>query len=319
MKLATFETRHGARHIGALSSDGKSLVDFTAADPALSDMLTLIDGGPVALGRARNIFTDADYVIGLDRVKLLAPVPVPRQMRDCLVFEKHLTQARQQRFREQNAADPQMQAKLEAATAAGQFTPPPVWFKQPIYYKANRFSVIGTGTDIQWPSYAEQLDYELEFGIFLGKTGKDIARDKGREHIFGYTIFNDVSARDAQAIEMVGMLGPAKGKDFDTGNVMGPFLVTADEIPDPYNLTMVARINGEEWSRGNTGSMHHKFEDILAFISRSETLHAGEFFGSGTVGGGCGLELGRFLKSGDLIELEVEKIGTLRNRIVKAA
>jgi len=318
MKLATFETRHGARHIGALASDGKGLVDFTAADPALSEMLALIDGGPTALERARNIFADADYVIGLDKVKLLAPVPVPRQMRDCLVFEKHLTQARQQRFREQNASDPQMQAKLEAATAAGQFMPPPVWFKQPIYYKANRFSVIGTGTDIQWPDYAEQLDYELEFGIFLGKTGKNIARDKGREHIFGYTIFNDVSARDAQAIEMVGMLGPAKGKDFDTGNVMGPFLVTADEIPDPYNLTMVARINGEEWSRGNTGSMHHKFEDILAFISRSETLHAGEFFGSGTVGGGCGLELGRFLKSGDLIELEVEKIGTLRNRIVKA-
>lgn len=318
MKLATFETRHGARHIGALAADRKSLVDFTAADPTLSDMLALIDGSAAALERAQNIFSDADYVISLDKVKLLAPVPVPRQMRDCLVFEKHLTQARQQRFREQNASDPQMQAKLEAATAAGQFKPPPVWFKQPIYYKANRFSVIGTGTDIQWPDYAEQLDYELEFGIFLGRTGKNIARERGREHIFGYTIFNDVSARDAQAVEMVGMLGPAKGKDFDTGNVMGPFLVTADEIPDPYNLTMVARINGEEWSRGNTGSMHHKFEDILAFISRSETLHAGEFFGSGTVGGGCGLELGRFLKSGDLIELEVEMIGTLRNRIVKA-
>lgn len=319
MKLVTFETRGGARHIGALNADGTTIVDFTAADPRpeMADMLALIDGGPAALDRARQLARDADYVIALDKVKLLAPVPVPRQMRDCLVFEKHLVQARQQRFREQNAGANDLQAKLDAATAAGQFKPPPVWYSQPIYYKGNRFSVIGTGTEIEWPNYADLLDYELEFGIVLGRTGKNIKRDDARSHIFGFTIFNDVSARDAQAAEMAGMLGPAKGKDFDTGNVMGPCLVTADEIPDPYNLTMVARINGEEWSRGNSGSMQHKFEDILAFISQSETLQAGEFFGSGTVGGGCGLELGRFLKSGDVIELEVEKIGVLKNRIVK--
>jgi 2-keto-4-pentenoate hydratase/2-oxohepta-3-ene-1,7-dioic acid hydratase in catechol pathway len=319
MKLVTFETRNGARHIGALTADEKSIVDFTAADsaPEMRDMLSLIDGGPAALDRARQLYKDADYTIALDKVRLLAPVPEPRQMRDCLVFEKHLVQARQQRFREQNAGAPDLQAKLEAATAAGQFKPPPVWYKQPIYYKGNRFSVIGTGTDIEWPNYAEDLDYELEFGIILGKTGKNIRREEARSYIFGFTIFNDVSARDAQAREMPGLLGPAKGKDFDTGNVMGPCLVTADEIPDPYNLTMVARINGEEWTRGNSGTMHHKFEDILAFISQSETLHAGEFIGSGTVGGGCGLELGRFLKPGDLIELEVEKIGVLRNRIVR--
>ena len=97
---------------------------------------------------------------------------------------------------------------------------------------------------------------------------------------------------------------------------MGPWLVTADEVSDPYNLTMVARINGEEWSRGNSGTMQHKFEDVLVHASKEETLHAGEFFGSGTVGGGCGLELARFLKVGDTVELEIEGLGTLRNKVV---
>ena len=115
---------------------------------------------------------------------------------------------------------------------------------------------------------------------------------------------------------MAGQLGPAKGKDFDTGNAMGPWLVTADEVANPYDLTMIARVNGEEWSRGNSGAMQHKFEDILAHASNEETLMAGEFFGSGTVGGGCGLELGRFLKPNDIVELEIEGLGVLRNRVV---
>jgi 2-keto-4-pentenoate hydratase/2-oxohepta-3-ene-1,7-dioic acid hydratase in catechol pathway len=116
---------------------------------------------------------------------------------------------------------------------------------------------------------------------------------------------------------MAGRLGPAKGKDFDTGNVFGPWIVTADELADPYSLEMVARVNGEEWSRGNSGQMHHRFEDLIAWVSRSETLHPGEILGSGTVGTGCGLEQGRFLEAGDLVELEIEGIGVLRNRFVR--
>ena len=170
-----------------------------------------------------------------------------------------------------------------------------------------------------WPLNSKMLDYELEFGIILGKGGKNIAKDKARAHIFGYLIFNDVSARDIQMREMQGQLGPTKGKDFDTGNILGPWLVTADEVPDPYNLTMVARVNGEEWSRGNSGTMHHKFEDMIAHVSADETLHAGEFFGSGTVGNGCGLEQGRFLKPNDVVELEIDGLGVLRNRFVKLA
>ena len=160
------------------------------------------------------------------------------------------------------------------------------------------------------------MDYELEFGFFVGKAGKDIPKNRAREHIFGYSIFNDVSARDTQTIEMPGGLGPSKSKDFDTGNVIGPCIVTADEI-DPYNLTMIVRINGEERSQGSSSTIHWTFEDLISHITRSETLYPGEFIASGTVGSGSGLELEKYLSPGDVIELEVEGIGVLRNRIVR--
>ena len=136
-----------------------------------------------------------------------------------------------------------------------------------------------------------------------------------KDHIFGYTIFNDFSARDAQRIEMEGRLGPAKGKSFDGGNVMGPWIVTPDEIGDPYHLKMEARVNGEIRSKGVTEGMLFSFEEIIAHVTQDETLMPGEFIGSGTVGNGCGLELGWFLEHGDTIELEVEKIGILKNRV----
>ena len=196
---------------------------------------------------------------------------------------------------------------------------PKIWYEEPVYYKCNRFAVVGTGHDVVCPSYCKMLDYELEFGIILGKRGKNIAKANAREYIFGYLIFNDFSARDQQMREMQSQLGPTKGKDFDTANVMGPWLVTADEVPDPYALTMTAKVNGVEWSRGRSGEMHHKFEDILAHVSRDETIYPGEFFGSGTVGSGCGLEQGKFLSIGDTVELEVTGLGILRNRVVASA
>ncbi|WP_312017943.1 fumarylacetoacetate hydrolase family protein [Bradyrhizobium sp. sBnM-33] len=126
-----------------------------------------------------------------------------------------------------------------------------------------------------------------------------------------------MSARDTQTKEMPGQLGPAKSKDFDTGNCMGPCLVTYDELRDPYDLTMIARVNGEEWGIGSSSTMMWKFEDLIQHISASETLYPGEFLGSGTVGSGCGLETSRFLTAGDVVELEVEGIGILRNRIIR--
>jgi 2-keto-4-pentenoate hydratase/2-oxohepta-3-ene-1,7-dioic acid hydratase in catechol pathway len=153
--------------------------------------------------------------------------------------------------------------------------------------------------------------------VFVARVGQDIPRGQARKYIAAYTIFNDFSARDIQLREMQGRLEPAKGKDFDTGNAMGPYLVTLNEVPDPYNLTMIARVNGEEWSRGSSADMHYKFEDIISYISQDETLYPGEFIGSGTVGNGCGLELDRWLSPGDVVELEVERLGVLRNRVVR--
>jgi 2-keto-4-pentenoate hydratase/2-oxohepta-3-ene-1,7-dioic acid hydratase in catechol pathway len=234
-----------------------------------------------------------------------------------MAFEKHVVQATRAVARTIFAPAAWADALVEKVTGHALIGAPGVWYRQPTYYKSNVFSVVGPETDVVWPRYSNQLDFELEFGVFLYRTGKDIRRDDARAYIAGYTIFNDFSARDAQFREMKGRLGPAKGKDFDTGNVLGPFLVTADEVPDPYALTMRARVNGEVWGEGNSRDMFHRFEDLISYISQDETLHPGEFIGSGTVGNGCGLELGRWLKAGDVVELEIEGLGVLRNRVVR--
>ena len=209
------------------------------------------------------------------------------------------------------------------ATAAYRLNRP--WYERPIYYKGNRFGVVGDGARVAIPRYCRAMfDWELEFGIFLCKQGRDVPQEQAGDYIGGYTIFNDFSARDIQGREMGGRLGPAKGKDFDGGNAIGPALVTPDEVPDPYNLVMRARINGEEVSYGHTKGMYWTFEQMIAYVSQSETLYPGEFFGSGTgtvrESGKdrrcCGLEMGRFLKPGDTVELEVERLGTLTNYIV---
>ena len=135
------------------------------------------------------------------------------------------------------------------------------------------------------------------------------------DYIAGFTIMNDFSARDIQRKEMKVRLGPAKGKDFATA--IGPVLVTPDEIGDPYNLRMAAKVNGELWSEGNSGTIYHSFEKMIAFASQDEMLYPGDLIGSGTVGTGCGLEIDRWIQPGDVVELEIEKIGVLRNKVVK--
>lgn len=309
MKLATFTTGSDGPMLGVVV-DADSVVSLQAAQellrgarsPQLESMLALIRGGVGAIEEAAELAREAPSECrhDLDQVQLAAPLPEPPQIRDFLCFEEHLKNSFAQG------------AKLTGEEREI----PAVWYQQPIYYKANRFSVSGPEADVVWPSYSQVMDYELELACVIGTGGSDIAAADAAGHVFGFTIFNDASARDAQLIEMAGQLGPAKGKDFDTGNVFGPWIVTPDELGDPYALEMVARVNGEEWSRGNSASMHHRFEDVIAFVSRSETLHP-EILGSGTVGSGCGLERGRFLSDGDVVELEVEGIGVLRNRFVR--
>ena len=329
MRLITYCHASGPARVGAWIEGDRVVLDLAQAlagrgraeAAACASMQTLIEAGEPAWDAARAMVADPveEACLPTAQVQLLAPVPVPVQMRDALAFELHLRQAKRasaaMRLRERPAEE--VRAELERLERTGGLDPAPVWFRQPLYYKANRFAVIGDGADVRWPRASRVLDYELEIGIFIGRGGRDIPAAQARAHIFGYTVFNDVSARDLQADEMAGMLGPAKGKDFDTGNVIGPCIVTADEIEDPYALTMVARVNGQEWSRGSTGTMHHRFEDIIAHVSRDETLHPGEFIGSGTVGNGCGFELGRYPQPGDVVELEIERIGRLRNRYVR--
>ena len=324
MKLATYRTG-GQEKVGVVHQQDQKLFDVAAsaarggaANPAFASMLALIDAGEAALDAARNLFDkhagDAALSVDVAGSEILAPVPEPRQCRDGMSFPVHIVGAPKGQRRLAARANNDM-AELARIDAEPPGELPEVYRKIPIYYITNRFSVRGTNTTVKWPRYSKVMDYELEFGIITKSKGANISAAKAKDHIFGYTIFNDFSARDAQRIEMEGRLGPAKGKSFDGGNVMGPWIVTPDEIGDPYKLKMEARVNGERRCQGVSEGMLFSFEEIIAHVTKDETLMPGEFIGSGTVGNGCGLELGWYLEHGDSIELEVEKIGILKNRV----
>jgi 2-keto-4-pentenoate hydratase/2-oxohepta-3-ene-1,7-dioic acid hydratase in catechol pathway len=262
------------------------------------------DWGRDALDAVHNEFCMEGYVHGpedqnavfpIDGVRLLAPVPRPNTIRDFSTYEEH---------------------QERVTRAKGNAQVPEVWYRMPVYWKANPDNTLGPDEDILWPDYTDRLDFELEYGVFIGKTGRDIPLEEAAGYIAGYTIFNDVSARDQQAEEMVMTFGPSKGKDFDESKVMGPCLVTPDEFGDkPHRMT--ARINGETWSQGSTDGMYWSFPQLIAYISQSETLFPGDFLGSGACATGCGLELNRWIQPGDLVELEVEGIGILKNRVIR--
>ena len=248
-------------------------------------------GSMLLLAAQRSIASleDEQAILPMQGLTWLAPLDPPL-MRDCLVFETHL--------------------RNSFLKVLGKI--PEQYYEMPLYYKGNPLTLIGHEQEVLWPGYTQSMDYELELGFVIGRSGKDLAPAQADAHLFGVTIFNDFSARDIQMNEMKGMLGPAKGKDFATA--LGPWITTVDEL-DVHNLTMIARVNGEEWSRGSSASMMWKIEELIAYISKGEGIHAGELIGSGTVGFGCGLEHGKLLKPGDMVELEVEGIGVLRNRI----
>lgn len=322
MKLVTFRRDDSADRVGVLIDDDTRVVDLAAADPdpaaPFGRMLDLIAAGDTGLARARAAVAAAPATAShaFAAVTLRTPVPEPPQIRDFLCFEEHLNNAFAMLRRKRAEAEPDPQAALQRFEEEGLFRPPQIWYEQPLYYKPSRFGVIGTGEDVIWPHFSKLLDYEMEFGAWLGKSGKDVTPEQAKDLIFGYSIFNDISARDTQAREMPSGFGPGKGKDFETGQIIGPCIATADEF-DPYDAEMIVRINGEERSRGQSGKMYWTFEDCIAHVSRAETVYPGEFFASGTVGWGCGLEHDIYLNDGDVVELEVTGIGVLRNRIVR--
>ncbi|GBD14230.1 Ureidoglycolate lyase [bacterium HR25] len=255
-------------------------------------MAAAIAGGEAFLEGVARILDGhyGDAVLPLDGLRWL-PAVDPPVMRDCLAFEEHLVNS----FGRLNLRVPD------------------IFYEIPIYYKGNPTSLIAHEEEVPWPHYTRNMDYELELGFVVGRSGRNLTPEEARACLFGVTIFNDFSARDIQNREMAGHLGPAKGKDF--GTAVGPWITTVDELDLEGGLAMVARINGEEWSRGSSAAMMWRPEEILAYISKGETLQPGELIGSGTVGRGCGLELGRQLQPGDVVELEVSGIGVLRNRL----
>jgi 2-keto-4-pentenoate hydratase/2-oxohepta-3-ene-1,7-dioic acid hydratase in catechol pathway len=319
MRFVTFE-RSGHGFLGAMTADN-DIIDLAEAsrrsgrgDPAtFGSMQALIDGGEAALDGARRLAEDERAVVAADGVRLLAPLPRPQSIRDFFTFPGHILQsaAGMQRLRARIAGEP--------TPNAPPFTElPPLYRQKAIYHKCNPLTVVGPGVDIVWPAYSDYMDFELELAVVIGRRGVDIAAKDAAQHIFGYTIFNDFSARDAQMEEMPGMMGPAKGKDFDRGNVIGPCIATADEFEDVHDIAMRAFVNGAPFAEGSNREMLHSFEEIIAYISRGETLHPGELLGSGTMSGGCGIEQDYFLSDGDVVTLEIDGIGRLENSVRRA-
>jgi 2-keto-4-pentenoate hydratase/2-oxohepta-3-ene-1,7-dioic acid hydratase in catechol pathway len=216
----------------------------------------------------------------------------PRSLRDFLTFKRHLRNVFSRLSREISEE----------------------WYRVPAYYKGMPETVIGPEEEIPWPPYSEHLDHELELAAIIGTQGRDIPVGRAIDHVVGWTIWNDLSARDVQAVELPQNMGPGKAKDWDGSNVLGPCIATADEL-DGTDVRMAVRINGETWGEARSSEMYHGFAELIAYASRAQTLYPGEVFGSGTAPGGSGIELDRRLKPGDLIEMEIEGIGVLRNRV----
>lgn len=322
MKLVTYRSapRQAAR-LGVLQADGAilCLTRRHAGDARFSSMAALIAGGDDALEQARRD-AEAHRPGHADEVPpggyaLLTPLERPPLMRDWGTMTAHPKFFLEMRARQRAQASPDPAAALEAARQEGQLDLPANWFSVPRFYTANPLNLAGPGQPIEWPAFAQKLDYELELAIVLGRTGRDIPQHRARDFILGVTLFNDFTARDVQAAEGQ----PAgKSKDFDGAYALGPCIVTLDELPDLYKLRVTSRLNGETQTVDSTASMEIGFEDLIAYASRSCTLHAGEVFASGTFARGCGVETGRLLQPGDHIELEAEHIGILANTIVAA-
>lgn len=324
MKYVTFVAPEAPRQprLGALLDD--TIIDLQAAqrwaqaalglppEPLPGSLYELIQSGPAAWLYSRNLVNALDDVdaaaAGAGRrladVQLYPPLTRPMTIRDFYAFEDHVRAAYRNRGREV----------------------PAEWYAAPAFYYTNPNSVFGPDEAVPYPAYTAEMDYELEIACVVGKPGRDLKAAQAEDYIFGFTIMNDWSARDVQRSEMK-MLGPAKSKDFATS--LGPWLVTLDSLrdrstgrPGVFDLEMTARVNGRELSRGNFKDIYYSFGEMLERASAESFLMPGDVIGSGTVGSGCLLELtkgqGPWLQPGDVVELEIERLGVLRNRVLKA-
>jgi 2-keto-4-pentenoate hydratase/2-oxohepta-3-ene-1,7-dioic acid hydratase in catechol pathway len=294
MRLATY-LHQGARRCGAVEG-GDRILPFPDGTALL---------GVVASG---SVPETAGPAVPLADVRLLPPLEPP-SVRDFVAFEEHVEGVRK---------------AVDGASGV-----PDAWYDAPTFYFSNPHAMVGAHDDVPLPPGCQALDFELEVAAVIGRAGADLSPAQARDHVFGYTIFNDWSARDLQSREMRVGLGPCKGKDFAT--TLGPWLVTAEEL-EPYRdadgflrLGLTAEVNGEVVGRDLLSNMGWPFDDLVAYASRGARLRPGDVLGSGTCGnGGCLAELwGRGgaqdpppLKPGDTVTLTVEGIGTVSNTIV---
>jgi len=283
LRAAARMRRRGAGPAPPLPTE---MVAFFGAGPRGRDLAALALELAAEHGPALTTPGEPPAVVPAEAVRLLAPVPRPRRIRDYLTCNDH---------------------------AAGSGLGVPAAFSaMPICYKCNTETVIGPDEPLLWPSYTGQLDFELELGFFTSGGGVNLSPDQAAGLIAGVTIFNDVSARDVQFFEMSLGIGPSKGKDFCTA--MGPCVLTMDEV-DEWAVHLSARVNGETWAAGTTEDRQFSFAEVLAWASLDEPVYPGEFFAVGTVGGGCGLELNRWIQPGDVVELAASGVGVLRNPV----
>ena len=328
MRFATF-TELAATEPGGAVAPGAAVTAVTARAGVVSDAgihplpadVTILDlvraGLPAALAAGARALDE--LAVPLDAVRLLPPLAAPT-VRDFVAFEEHV----------EGVAASVSGASAESAVV-------PEWYQAPTFYFTNPYALLGAHDDVPVPPGSQMLDFELEVAVVVGRgsasqniAGASLTPEQAREHVFGYTVLNDWSARDLQRREMKVMLGPAKGKDSAT--TLGPWLVTADEL-EPYRdadgflaLDLRAHVNGELVGQDLLSNMGWPFEELIAYASRGTQVRAGDVLGSGTCGnGGCLAELwgrrGRIdpppLRPGDVVELTVEGIGTVRNRVVE--
>lgn len=302
MRLVTFETSAGERRLGAFDDSdrvidlNRALADLLGEDAARADdllpaeMLGLLRRGEEGMQSARRAHAHGEATgagaLTVGDVRLRAPLPRPTSIRDFMLVEEHVI---------------------------GSFSKVPAeWYDIPVYWKGNADAVIGPDDPVRWPIYTDKLDFELELAAIIGRPTRAVSVVEASLCIAGYTVFNDWSARDIQMREMKVGIGPGLGKDFATS--IGPCLATPEEI-DPLTARMTARVNGELWCDGSLNSMRFSFAEIISHLSAEQTLQPGDVIGSGTIAQGCGLELDRWIQVGDVVELEVEGIGVLRNVI----
>jgi len=291
VRLVTFKTKSGSVHIGALRANDSEIVVLDSVAPS---MLALIDGGEAALVQARAAVAAAANVVKRADVRLLSPIPRPKQNVMCLGMN-YVAHA------------------IESDLARGREPKLPEF---PVFFTKALNTVCGDGDEVPLdPNVTSELDYEVELAYIFGKNAKNVSKADALSYVFGYTIVNDISARDLQNRHQQFF----KGKSLDNSGPIGPCIVTADEIPDPTVLAIKLRLNGEERQHSNTGDLIFDIPTSIEYLTLGSTIEAGQIVCTGTPSGvGMGRNPKEYMKAGDVMEAEIERIGVLTNKVVAA-